>query len=204
MDDFSHLESSHPVSVSLDSPDTTQKKRDHLDAEPDGRSCFHGSQLTCTEGGEGGGGHIPSAAGNELHPSASGRMEQSKSAEQQGGDHGRAQGRTAKEEVEESVEEEEETAAALGMEDEGEDEEEEKVKEENSTYVTAEPQVGAADVKVQQLLQEDRAKEELRQDSQVSEDLYFSIVLLINLSVLMCCSVPKVFRPSKLYFFEKF
>lgn len=178
-EDFSHLESKQSVFSSndsageLDSPDTSEKKRDHLDAEPDGRSRFHGSQLTCTQGGEGGGGHIPSATGNELHPSASGRMEQSKSAEQQGGDHGRAQGRTVNEEVEQSVREVETAAAALGMEDEGEDEDEEKVKEEDSSSVAVEPRVGAADVKEQQPLQEAPAEEKLHGDSQVSEFLYF-------------------------------
>lgn len=100
-------------------------------------------------------------------------MEQSKSAEQQGGDHGRAQGRTAKEEVEQSVREVETAAAALGMEDEGEDEDEEKVKEEDSSPGAVEPRVGAADVKEQQPLQEAPAEEKLHGDSQVSEFLYF-------------------------------
>lgn len=139
--------------------------------ESDGRSRFHGSQLTHTQGGGRGGGHIPTPTGTELHPSASVRMEQSKSAEQQGGDHGRAQGRAANEEVEESVREEETAGAALGMEDEGEDEDEEEVKEEDSSSVAVDSRVGATDVKKQQPLQEAPAEEKPHGDSQVSESL---------------------------------
>lgn len=178
-DDSPNLESGPPVSSShdsaaeLDSPDTSEQKRDHLHAEPDGRSRFHGSQLTCTQGGGAGagagGGHIPSATGDEPHPPASGRMEQSESAEQQGGDVGRAQGSAAKEEAGERVREEETPAAASGMEDEAEDEEEEKVMEEGFSSVAA------ADVKEQQ---EARAEETLHRDSQVSEFLYFLLRFL--------------------------
>lgn len=177
-EDFSHLERncavlpSHDSAGELDSPDTSEQKRDHRGAQPDGRSRFHGSHLTCTHGGDGGGGHVPSATGSDPHPPASGRMEQSKSAEQQGGDAGRAQGSAAKEEAEESVREEETPTAASGMEDEGEDEAEDKVKGEDSSSVKAEPQVTAADVKEQQLLQEARAEEDLHMDSQVSQFLY--------------------------------
>lgn len=186
MEDFSHLESGRPLSSShdsatgLDFPDTSEQKRDHLHAEPDGRSRFHGSQLTCTQRGGAepgvGGGHVPSATGDEPHPPASGRMERSKSAERQGGDVGRVQGGAAKEEAGESVREEETPAAASGMEDEGEDEEEEKVMVEDRSSVTVEPQVGAADVKEQQ---EAGAEEKLHRDSQVSGILHFLLRALI-------------------------
>lgn len=177
-EDCSHLEHSCSVVASrdcageLDSPDTLEKTRDHRDSQPDGRSRFHGSQLTFTQGGGEGGGHVPPATGNEPHPLASGRMEQSKSAEQQGGDAGRAQGSAAREKAEESVRDEETPATASGMEDEGEDEAEEEVKENDSSCVMAEPQVRAADVKEQPSFQGVRPEEKLQMDSQVTE-LFF-------------------------------
>lgn len=192
VEDSSHFESSHPVVSShnladeLDSPDTSEKDRGDLETEPDGRGGFHGSQLTCIQGREGGVGHTTSATGNELHPSATGRMEQSKSAEQQGGDHGLARERKADEEVEESVKKE--AAKALEMEDEGEDEEEEKLTEGGASFhqqvpIPVDAAVREADVEEQQLHQEAQADEKLHEDSQVSSNLYLLKVLWINLTV---------------------
>lgn len=162
--------SSHNLADESESPDTSEKDRGDLETEPDGRGGFHGSQLTCIQGREGGVGHTTSALGNELHPSATGRMEQSKSAEQQGGDHGLARERKADEEVEESVKEE--TAKALEMEDEGEDEEEKLtgggVSFHQQVPVPVDAAVREADVEEQQLHQEAQADEKQHEDSQVS------------------------------------
>lgn len=157
--------SSHNLDDEPDSPDASEKDRGDLETEPDGRGGFHGSEPR-----EGGVGHTASAIGNELHPSATGRMEQSKSAEQQGGDHGLARERKADEEVEESVKEE--AAKALEMQDEGEDEEEEKLTEGGVSFhqqvpIPVDATVREADVEEQQLHQEAQADEKLREDSQV-------------------------------------
>lgn len=182
-EDSSHSQSSHPVIPSrnladgLNSPDTSEKDGDDPDRELEGRDGFHGSQLTDRQGrdreggeAEGGVGYTISVTRNELHPSTTRGMEQSKPAEQQGGDIGLAQEREAKREVEER--DEEEAAEALEMEDEGDDEEEEKPKEGDTPFsqkaLPVETLVSGADVEEQQLHWEALAEEKLHEETQVS------------------------------------
>ncbi|XP_022600777.1 consortin isoform X1 [Seriola dumerili] len=167
--DSSRSQSSDPVIPSinladrLNSPETLEKHGDDPDRELDVRDGFHGSQLTDKhrsnrEGreAEGGVGRTISAIGNGLHPSTAGEMDQSKPAEQQGGDLGPAEGKEAKREEEERDVEEE--AEALEMEDEGEEEEEEKQKERDSAFcrkaLPVETLVSGAEVGAQQLHRE--------------------------------------------------
>lgn len=180
--DSSRSQSSHPVIPSinladgLNSPEISEKDREDPDRELKGRGCFRGSQLTDKqssglEGGEAEGaiGDTISAIGNELHPSTAGEMDQSKPAEQEGGDLGLAQEKEAKREEEER--DVEEAAEALEMEDEGEDEEEEKRKERNSPFcqkaLPVETLVSGAEVEVQQPHQEAPAEEKLHEEIQV-------------------------------------
>ncbi|KAJ4947493.1 hypothetical protein JOQ06_009528 [Pogonophryne albipinna] len=89
----------------LDFPETSGREREDLNRE----GCFHGDQLTVKQGSdgevgeaEGGVEQTTSVIGNGLHPSTDGEMDQSKPAEQQGGDLGPAQEREAKKDEEES------------------------------------------------------------------------------------------------------
>lgn len=179
-EDSSHFQSGHPIIPScnladgLNSPDISGKDREDPDRELGERECFHGSQLTDRQGrdreqgeAEGGVGYSISVIRNELHPSSTGRMEQSKPAEQQGGDLGLAQERKAKREVEERAKEE--AAKALEMEDEGEDEEEEKPK---------------ADVEEQQLHQVALAEEKLHEETQVSTSEFVANLIHCTLNIL--------------------
>lgn len=179
-EDSSHSQSSHPVIPSinvadgLSSPETSEKDREDPDRELEKRDCFCESQLTDKQGSdgeggeggeaEGGEGHTISSIGNELHPSTAGEMDQSKPAEQQGGDLGLAKEKEAKRDVEEAAE-------ALEMEDEGEDEEEAKQKHRESPLcqkaLPVETLVSGAEVEVQQLHQEALAVEKLHEDTQV-------------------------------------
>ncbi|XP_071344192.1 consortin isoform X2 [Trachinotus anak] len=183
--DTSHSQSSDPVIPSinladrLNSPESSEKDGDDPDRELDVRDGLHWSQLTDKQGSnreggeaEGGQGHTISAIGNGLHPSTAGEMDQSKPAEQQGGDLGPAEGKEAKREEEgRGVEE---AAEALQMEDEGEDEEEEKQKEADSAFcqkaLPVETLVSGAEVEVQQLHQEALAEEKLHEETQESAE----------------------------------
>lgn len=182
-EDSSCPQSSHPVIPSinmcdgLNSPEISEKDREDPDRELEGGEGFHGSQLTDKqrrsnrEGGEaeGGAGYTISVIGNELLPSTAGEMDQSKPAEQQGGDLGLAQEKEAKREEEQR--DVEEAAEALEMEDEGEDEEEEKQKERDSPFcqkaLPVETLVSGAEVEEQQLHQEALAEEKLHEETQV-------------------------------------
>ncbi|XP_039994047.1 consortin [Xiphias gladius] len=185
--DSSHSESSDPVQPSINladrpnSPEISEKDREDPNRESEGREGFRGSQLTDKqdsdrEGGEAEGavGHTISALGNGLHPSTAGEMDQSKPAEQQGGDLGPPERQEAKWEEEES--DVEEAAEALEMEDEGEEEEEEKQKERDSAFcqkaLPVETLVSGAEVEVQQLHQEALAKEKLHEETQESAKTY--------------------------------
>lgn len=180
--DSSRSQSSHPVIPSinltdrLSSPEVSEKEREDQDREAEGRGCFHGDQLTDKqgsdrEGGEAeeGVGYTISVIGNGLHPSTAGEMDQSKPAEQQGGDLGPAQEKEAKRDEEER--EVEEAAEALEMEDEGEEEDEEKQKERESPFcqkgLPVETLVSGAEVEAQQLHKEAQAEEKLHEETQV-------------------------------------
>lgn len=176
-EDSSHFQSGHPVIPScnladgLNSPDISGKDREDPDRELGESEGFHGSQLSDRERGEteGGVGYSVSIIRNELHPSTTGEMEQSKPAEQQGGDLGLRQERKAKREVEER--DKEEAAKTLAMEDEGDDEEEEKPKEGNNFSQKTHPMenlVSGANVEEQQLHQAVLAGEKLHEETQVS------------------------------------
>ncbi|XP_051235147.1 consortin isoform X1 [Dicentrarchus labrax] len=180
-EDSSCSQSGHPVIPSiklvdgLNSPEISEKDREDPDRELEGRDSFHESQLTDKQGrdgeggeAEGGVGYATSIMGNELHPSTAGEMDQSKPAEQQGGDLGLAQEKEVKREEEER--DVEEAADALEMEDEGEDEEEEKQKVRDSPFcqkaLPVETLVSGAEVEEQQLHQEASAGEELHEETQ--------------------------------------
>ncbi|XP_054625584.1 consortin isoform X2 [Dunckerocampus dactyliophorus] len=117
------------LSHQLNSPDSSEKDREHPECNLEGRVCLHRAELTEEEEGSGREQgecpeHTNSAERNMLHPSEAGEMDQTKPAEQQGGDSGSAQ----EKEVDREEEEEEEgsnvgeTAEALIMEDETEEE----------------------------------------------------------------------------------
>ncbi|XP_068586474.1 consortin [Cebidichthys violaceus] len=182
--DPSRYQRSHPVIPSIDltvglySPEISEKDRQsdpHREVE--GGVCFLGDQLTDKhgsnrEGGEAEGGveYTTSVIGNGVHPSTVGEIDQSKPAEQQGGDLGPTQEREAKGDEEER--EVEEAAEALEMEDEGEEEEEERQKEKDSALcqkaLPVETLVSGADVEQQQLHQEALAEEKLYEENQES------------------------------------
>ncbi|XP_037602720.1 consortin isoform X1 [Sebastes umbrosus] len=175
-------DSSHPVTPSikltdgLNSPEVSEQDREDPDREVEGRDCFHGDQLTDKqgsdrEGGEAEGGveYTISAIGNGLHPPTAGEMDQSKPAEQQGGDLGPAQEKEAKRDEEKR--DVEEAAEALEMEDEGEEEEEEERQKERDSSLcqkalSVETLGSGAEVEVQQLHQEALAEEKLHEQTQ--------------------------------------
>ncbi|CAK6963991.1 consortin [Scomber scombrus] len=174
-EDSSHSQSSHPATPSinsedsLNSPEKSEKNREDPDGKLQGRDGVHGTPLTDREGG-GAPGYTISVRGNGLHPFTAGEMDQSKPAEQQGGDLGPVQEKEAKKEEEQrNVEQAEE---ALEMEDEAEDEEEEKQKERDSPFcqkaLPVETLVSEAEVEVQQLHQEAQAEEKLHEETQES------------------------------------
>lgn len=182
-EDSSHSQSSHPVIPSgdladgLNSPDTLEKDRKDPDRGLEGRDSFRGSQLTVRQGrdkkggeAEGGIGYTISVERHEQHPSTTGGMEQSKPAEQQGGDLGLAQEREANREVKDRGVKE--ASEALEMDDEEEEEEEEKLKEGEIALsrksLPVEALVSGADVEEQQLHQEALTEENLHEDTQVS------------------------------------
>ncbi|XP_068448567.1 consortin isoform X2 [Clinocottus analis] len=170
-------QSGHPVIPSssltegLHSPEISEKGR----SDPD-RDCFHGDQLSDKqssnrEGGEAEGGaeYTISVIGNGLHPSTAGEMDQSKPAEQQGGDLGPTQEQEAK--GGEDGREVEEAAEALEMEDE--DEEEERQKEKDSALcqkaLPVETLTSGADVELQQMHPDTLAEEKLHEETQESD-----------------------------------
>ncbi|XP_060897049.1 consortin [Labrus mixtus] len=169
-EDSSHSQSSCPVipfinsSDGHNSPEMSEKDREDPDRESRGRDCSNTERrdqeqgVACTTSG----------IVNELHPSLTGEMDQSKPAELQGGDLGLAQEKEAKREEEES--DVEEAAEALEMDDEGEDEEEEKQKERDSPLcqkaLPVETLISGAEVEVQHLHQEDRDEEKIHDETQ--------------------------------------
>ncbi|KAG8001453.1 hypothetical protein GBF38_007116, partial [Nibea albiflora] len=178
--DASRSQSSHPVIPPINladgfsSPEISEKDREDPDRALEGRDGFHGSQLTDKQGGdreegeaEGGVGYTTQVKGNELHPSTAGEMDQSKPAEQQGGDLGLTQEKEAKGEEEKG--DVVEAAQALEMEDEGEDEEEGKQKERDSPFcqkaLPVETLGSEAEVEVQQLHKEALAEMKLHEDT---------------------------------------
>ncbi|KAM6950745.1 consortin isoform 2-T2 [Lycodopsis pacificus] len=182
--DPSRYQSSHPVTPSIEltdglySPEISEKdsRSDPL-REVEGRVCSLGDQLTDKhgsnrEGGEAEGGveYTTSVIGNGGHPSTAGEIDQSKPAEQQGGDLGPTQEKEAKGDEEER--EVEEAAEALEMEDEGEEEEEERKKKKDSALcqeaLPVETLTSGADVEQQQLHQEAQAEEKLHEENQES------------------------------------
>ncbi|KAF7662102.1 hypothetical protein LDENG_00246320 [Lucifuga dentata] len=157
----------------LHSPENTENNREREpdpDQELEGRASFHGTQLTDREGSdreEGGIEYTISVGGKGLHPSAAGVMDQSKPAEQQGGDIGPTQEKEVKKEEEER--EKEEAAEAVEMEDEGDEEEENQQEVDSSFSQKALPEeilVSEPEVEVQQLHQEARPEEELHEEAQ--------------------------------------
>ncbi|XP_056268920.1 consortin isoform X2 [Pseudoliparis swirei] len=182
--DPSCYQSSRPVipnitlTDGLRSPEISEKDGSDPDREVEGRDCFHGDQLTDQHGSnrereeaEGGAEHTISVRGNGLHPSTSGEIDQSKPAEQQGGDLGPTQEKEAKGAEEER--EVKEAAQALEMEDEGEEEEEEERQKEGDSALCqkalpVETLCSGADVELQQLDPEALAEEKLHEETQES------------------------------------
>ncbi|XP_034416996.1 consortin isoform X2 [Cyclopterus lumpus] len=186
--DPSCYESSHPViplinlTDGLHSPEISEKDGSDPDREVEGRDCFHGDQLTDKHGSNGEGGEAEGGAeytisviGNGLHPSTAGEMDQSKPAEQQGGDLGPTQEKEAKGGEEER--EVKEAAEALEMEDEGEEEEEEERQKEKDSALCqkalpVETLASGADVELQQLDLEALAEKKLHEETQESTKTY--------------------------------
>ncbi|XP_074523098.1 consortin [Halichoeres trimaculatus] len=174
-EDSSHSQTSCPVIPSINladgrnPPEMSEKARGDPERLLQGRVC---SARDGRESEEGIGCTI-SVPGNELHPSLTGEMDQSKPAEQQGGDLGLAQEKEAKREEEES--EVEVAAEALEMEEEGEEEEEEKQKLGDAPFcpraLSVETLIGGAEVEVQHLHQEAIAGERLHEEIQESTHL---------------------------------
>ncbi|CAJ1048913.1 consortin [Xyrichtys novacula] len=169
-EDSSHPQASRPVRPSINSADghNSLEMSDKDRGDPD--RLLQGRASSDRDGGEpeeGIGCTIP-VLGNDLHPSLTGEMDQSKPAEQQGGDLGLAQEKEAKREEEES--EVEEAAEALEMEEEGEEEEEEKQGERDSTFhqgaLPVETLISGAAVELQHLHQEAVAEEKLHEETQ--------------------------------------
>lgn len=171
-DDSALSQSGHPVKPSVNLSDglnPPETGREDPGRESEGRDGFLGSQLT--EGGEeeGGVGRLTPLTGKEMPPSTAGEMDQSKPAEQQGGDLGLTQEKEAKSEEEEEEEERdvEEAVEALEMEDEGEDEEEERQRGRDSAFcreaLPVETLASGAEVEAQQ---EAQAEEETREETQ--------------------------------------
>ncbi|KAK5873822.1 hypothetical protein PBY51_018826 [Eleginops maclovinus] len=157
----------------LDSPEISAIEREDLSRE----ACFHGDQLTVKQGSgdevreeEGGVEQTTSVIRNGLHPSTAGEMDQSKPAEQQGGDLGPAQEREAKKDEEEC--DLGKAAEVLEMEDEGEEEEKERQKKRDAPLcqeaLPVETLVSGAEVEVQQLQQEAREEGKLHRKTQES------------------------------------
>ena len=159
-EDSSHSQRSHPFKPSHNLSD--EKDREDPDTQLEGWAGFCGSVLierqtrdgvkTDVEGVE----YTVSAIREKLHPSATGAMEQSKSAEQQGGDPRLTQEREAKREVEKR--DEGAGVEALEMEVEGEDEGEDKLKGRDSSISQIAPPVetvvSGTDEEEEQLRQE--------------------------------------------------
>ncbi|XP_077376037.1 consortin [Festucalex cinctus] len=130
-EDSSCPQTSHPLTPSTnlphqrDSPDSSEKDREAPECSLEGTAGFHGAELTDEEGSGREQGECPehtiSTVGDVLHPSEAGEMDQTKPAEQQGGDLGRAQEKEVDREDERSNVGE--AAEALMMEDETEEEE---------------------------------------------------------------------------------
>ncbi|KAF0043345.1 hypothetical protein F2P81_004682 [Scophthalmus maximus] len=166
------------LSDRLSFPENTEKNREDPDRVLDRKEGFHGSQLTDKQGSdreggeaEGGVGHTISAIENDLHPSTAGEMDQSKPAEQQGGDLGLAEGKEAIR-AEEEERDAEKAAEAWEMEEEGEEEEKEKQNERDSVFCQKALPVdtlgSGAEVDEQQLHQEVQDEEKLLEDTQES------------------------------------
>ncbi|KAM9825365.1 consortin isoform 3-T5 [Syngnathus typhle] len=130
-EDSSCPQSSHPPSInlspSLDSPDSPEKDREAPKCNLEGTAGFHGTELSDeVEGSDGEQGECleqtTSGLGDDLHPSEAGQMDQTKPAEQQGGDLVSAQEKEVDREDDRCNVEE--AAEAPMMEDEAEEEEE--------------------------------------------------------------------------------
>lgn len=192
-EDSSHSQRSHPFIPSHNLADG--KDREDPETQLEGRAGFCGSELIERQArdgvktdAEGGVGYTVSAVREKLHPSATGAMEQSKSAEQQGGDLGHTQEREAKREVEER--DEEAAVEALEMEVEGEDEDEDKLKGGDASICQKAPPVetvvSGTDEEEEQLHQE-ALTVKLHDKTQVfiSESIYFrySVLSLLKISL---------------------
>ncbi|XP_037103604.1 consortin isoform X2 [Syngnathus acus] len=130
-EDSSCPQSSHPPSINLspplDSPNSPEKDREAPKCNLEGTAGFHGTELSDeVEGIDGEQGEClertTSALGDDLHPSEAGQMDQTKPAEQQGGDLVSAQEKEVDREDDRCNVEE--AAEAPMMEDEAEEEEE--------------------------------------------------------------------------------
>ncbi|XP_061132168.1 consortin isoform X3 [Syngnathus typhle] len=128
--DSSCPQSSHPPSIKLspplDSPDSPEKDREAPKCNLEGTAGFHGTELSDeVEGSDGEQGEClertTSGLGDDLHPSEAGQMDQTKPAEQQGGDLVSAQEKEVDREDDRCNVEE--AAEAPMMEDEAEEEE---------------------------------------------------------------------------------
>ncbi|XP_026234007.1 consortin isoform X2 [Anabas testudineus] len=181
-EDPSHSQSSHSVIPFINladrfkSSEISEKEREDPDREIQGRDSYHGTQLTdkeCSNSERGQAedvGDTITVIGNGLHPPTAGRMDQSKPAEQQGGDLGLAQENEAK--VEEKERDVEVAVEALEMTDEGDEEEDEKQKDRDPDFpqqaIPVETLVSGVEVGVKQLHQEAPAETKLHEDSQMS------------------------------------
>ncbi|XP_068597233.1 consortin [Brachionichthys hirsutus] len=173
----SHSQSCHPVkpstnlAVRLDAPEISPMDTEDRHRGFSGRDVIDCSQLIdrntrgIDEGKEGVEDTI-SVITNELHPSKAGEMDQSKPAEQQGGDLGLIQEKEAKSEEERDKNEEE--VEAVEMEEEGEDEEEEKLKEGDAPFdqkaLPVESPASGAELEIQQLHWESGAEQSLHDE----------------------------------------
>ncbi|KAK2854209.1 hypothetical protein Q5P01_006870 [Channa striata] len=149
----------------LKSPETSGTDKELRD-----RECFQASPLTDMERSNREVGSTITVIGKGLHPSGAGGMDQSNSAEQQGGDSGPAPEKEVKrEEGERDVEE---AVDALEMKDEGGEEEDEKRKDGDSALcpeaLPAETRVSGTEVEVQQPHQEVPVEEKLHKETQDS------------------------------------
>ncbi|KAM9860560.1 consortin [Aulostomus maculatus] len=189
-EDFSCYQSNLPVTPSinladrLNSPEKFKKERKDPDNKLKGRARSHGTELTKKEGvdrtggvADEGLGYTISVRGNELHCSTAGEMDQSKPAEQQGGDLDPSE--------EKEVDKEEgwnweEAAKALEMEVEAEDEGEKQRKRDSPPHqdvLPVETLVSGTNVEVEQLHQEAPVEKRQHEELQLHQETEESCLL---------------------------
>ncbi|XP_029001281.1 consortin [Betta splendens] len=181
-EDSSRSQPGHSITPSINVSDEFKafeiSKRDKEDPnrELQGRGSFHGSQLTDMEHSDNEKGraqrdvgHTITVIGNGLHPPTAGVMDQSKPAEQQGGDLGLTQGREAK--VEEEETDVEVAVEALEMKDEEEEEQKDRDAESAQKDLPVETVVSGSEMGAQQHQEsQDSEKTHLNQEAHSQEE----------------------------------